>query len=96
MCPAAGASTKELYISCHHHARGRPRNLGEEAYTNIAAYLLDANGAKAGRPRSARIPTSRSSVANGKVIPEAIAAPSLARCGRGSRARAKPRRRPMA
>ncbi|HJT42150.1 MAG TPA: PQQ-binding-like beta-propeller repeat protein [Rhizomicrobium sp.] len=70
-------STKELYnFIAISMPVGRAGGLSEEQYTNITAYLLYANGAKAGTtPFSKNTDVKVSSIADGKVLPEAIAAP---------------------
>jgi alcohol dehydrogenase (cytochrome c) len=72
-------STKALYefIAASMPA-GAPGSLSEEEYTNITAYLLWANGAKPGATAfSKNTDVKVSSIADGKVIAEAIAAPTL-------------------
>ena len=70
-------STKELYnFIAISMPVGRAGGLSEEQYTNITAYLLYANGAKAGTtPFSKNTDVKVSSIADGKILPAAIAAP---------------------
>ena len=72
-------STKDLYkFIATSMPAGAPGTLGEEQYTNITAYLLYANGAKAGSAMLSKDTDVKvSSVADGKVIAEAIAPPIL-------------------
>ncbi|HKB95244.1 MAG TPA: PQQ-binding-like beta-propeller repeat protein, partial [Rhizomicrobium sp.] len=72
-------STKDLYnFIAKSMPVGAPGSLSEEQYTNITAYLLYANGAKAGSaPFSKNTDVKVSSIADGKIVPAAIAAPTL-------------------
>jgi alcohol dehydrogenase (cytochrome c) len=72
-------STKDLYkFIATSMPAGAPGSLGEEQYTNITAYLLYANGAKAGSAMFSKDTDVKvSSIADGKVVAEAIAPPSL-------------------
>jgi alcohol dehydrogenase (cytochrome c) len=74
-----GRSTKDLYnFIATSMPVGRPGSLSEEQYTNITAYLLYANGAKAGTaPFSKSTDVKVSSIADGKIVAAAIAAPTL-------------------
>ncbi|HWM60909.1 MAG TPA: PQQ-binding-like beta-propeller repeat protein [Rhizomicrobium sp.] len=57
---------------------GAPGSLSEEQYTNITAYLLWANGAKAGAaPFNKTTAVKVSAIATGTIPPEAIAAQNL-------------------
>jgi alcohol dehydrogenase (cytochrome c) len=71
-------STKDLYkFIATSMPAGAPGTLGEEAYTNITAYLLYANGAKPGSARFNKDTDVKvSTVADGKILPAAIAPPS--------------------
>ena len=72
-------STKDLYnfIAASMPA-GAPGSLSEDQYTNITAYLLWANGAKPGTTAFTKNTDIKvSSVADGKVVADAIAAPSM-------------------
>jgi mono/diheme cytochrome c family protein len=85
-------STKDLYkFIATSMPAGAPGSLGEEAYTNITAYLLYANGAKPGSsPFSKDTDVKVSSIADGKVLAEAIAPPSLGKMAAAeARARAE-------
>ncbi len=72
-------STRDLYnFIAKSMPVGAPGSLSEEQYTNITAYLLYANGAKAGStPLSKDTDVKVSSIADGKVVAEAIAPPAL-------------------
>jgi alcohol dehydrogenase (cytochrome c) len=72
-------STKDLYqFIAKSMPVGAPGSLSEEQYTNVTAYLLWANGAKAGSTAlSKNSDVKVSSIATGKVVAEAIAAPAL-------------------
>ena len=71
-------STKDLYqFIAKSMPAGAPGSLSEEQYTNVTAYLLWANGAKAGTALSKNTDVKVSSIATGKVVAEAIAAPTL-------------------
>ena len=85
-------STKDLYkFIATSMPVGAPGSLGEEQYTNITAYLLYANGAKAGSAMFSKDTDVKvSSVADGKVVAEAIAPPSLGKMAAAeARARAE-------
>ncbi len=71
-------STKDLYnFIAKSMPAGAPGSLSEEQYTNITAYLLYANGAKPGSARFGKDTDVKvSSIADGKVLAEAIAPPS--------------------
>src|SRR5215469_4339251 len=71
-------STKDLYnFIASSMPAGAPGSLSEDQYTNITAYLLWANGAKPGTASfSKNTDVKVSSIADGKVIAEAIAAPA--------------------
>jgi len=71
-------STKDLYaFIAKSMPAGTPGSLSEEQYTNITAYLLYANGAKAGSAHFSKdTDTKISTIADGKVLAEAIAPPS--------------------
>jgi alcohol dehydrogenase (cytochrome c) len=87
-----GRSTKDLYkFIATSMPAGAPGSLGEEAYTNITAYLLYANGAKPGSsPFSKDTDVKVSTLADGKVLAEAIAPPSLGKMAAAeARARAE-------
>ena len=79
MSSFGGRSTKDLYnFIATSMPAGAPGSLSEEQYTNITAYLLYANGAKAGTAQfSKNTDVKVSSIADGKVVPAAIAAPTL-------------------
>ena len=79
MTSFGGRSTKDLYnFIAKSMPAGAPGSLSEEQYTNITAYLLYANGAKAGSvPLSKNSDVKVSSVADGKVVAEAIVPPTL-------------------
>lgn len=68
-------STKDLYnFIASSMPVGRPGSLSEEQYTNVTAYLLWANGGKAGStPLNKSTDVKVSSVANGQVLAAAIA-----------------------
>jgi alcohol dehydrogenase (cytochrome c) len=89
-------STKDLYnFIAKSMPAGAPGSLSEEQYTDITAYLLSANGAKAGgAPLSKATDVKISSIATGKIPPEAIAAPTLGKMAameaRAARAAAPP------
>src|SRR5215472_12224178 len=72
-------STRDLYnFIASSMPAGAPGSLTEDQYTNITAYLLWANGAKPGATalsKSAEVKIF--SAADGKVIAEAIAQPSM-------------------
>ena len=72
-------STKDLYnFIAQSMPAGAPGSLSEEQYTDITAYLLSANGAKAGgTPLTKNTDVKVSAVATGKIVAEAIAAPTL-------------------
>ncbi len=67
-------STKDLYtFIASSMPVGRPGSLSEKQYTDVTAYLLWANGGKAGTTALARTTDARiSTIANGKVLPAAI------------------------
>jgi len=79
MSSFGGRSTKDLYqFIAKSMPAGAPGSLSEEQYTNITAYLLWANGAKAGSTVfSKNTDVKVSTIANGQVLAEAIAAPTL-------------------
>jgi alcohol dehydrogenase (cytochrome c) len=72
-------SAKDLYnFIASSMPAGAPGSLTEDQYTNITAYLLWANGAKPGTTAlSKNTDVKISSLADGKVIAEAIAQPSM-------------------
>jgi alcohol dehydrogenase (cytochrome c) len=72
-------STKDLYnFIAKSMPAGAPGSLSEEQYTNITAYLLYANGAKAGTKAFTKDSDVKvSSVADGKIVAEAIKPPTL-------------------
>ncbi len=69
-----GKSTKDLYsFIVASMPAGAPGSLSEDQYTNITAYLLWANGAKPGTATfSKNTDVKVSSIADGKVVDEAI------------------------
>jgi alcohol dehydrogenase (cytochrome c) len=70
-------SAKDLYnfIAASMPA-GAPGSLSEQQYTNVTAYLLWANGAKPGAtPLTKTSDVKISTIATGKIVAEAIAAP---------------------
>jgi alcohol dehydrogenase (cytochrome c) len=69
-------STKDLYnFIFNSMPAGAPKSLSEEQYTNVTAYLLWANGAKAGATAfSKNTDVKISAIANGQTPPAAIAA----------------------
>ena len=69
MSSFGGRSTKDLYkFIATSMPAGAPGSLSEEQYTNITAYLLAANGAKAGTtPFSKNIDIKVSTIANGQM-----------------------------
>ena len=77
-------STKDLYnFIVNSMPAGAPGSLSEDQYTNITAYLLWANGAKPGTASfSKNTDVKVSSIADGKVIAEAIAAPAMGKMDR--------------
>jgi len=79
MTSFGGRSTKDLYnFIAKSMPAGAPGSLSEEQYTNITAYLLYANGAKAGsRPLSKDTDVKVSTIADGKVVADAIKPPTL-------------------
>jgi alcohol dehydrogenase (cytochrome c) len=79
MTSFGGRSTKDLYnFIAKSMPAGAPGSLSEEQYTNITAYLLYANGAKAGTtPFSKNTDVKVSSVADGKIVADAIKPPTL-------------------
>ena len=92
MSSFGGRSTKDLYkFIATSMPAGAPGSLGEEAYTNITAYLLYANGAKAGSALFSKDTDAKvSSVADGKILAEAIAAPRMGKMAAAeARARAE-------
>jgi len=78
MASFGNRSTKDLYnFIAKSMPAGAPGSLSEEQYTNITAYLLYANGAKAGSAHFSKDTDVKvSTVADGKVVAEAIAPPS--------------------
>ena len=85
-------STKDLYkFIATSMPAGAPGSLSEEQYTNITAYLLYANGAKAGSAMLSKDTDVKvSSVADGQVLAEAIAPPSIGKMAAAeARARAE-------
>ena len=72
-------STKDLYnFIAQSMPAGAPASLSEEQYTDITAYLLSANGAKAGSTALTKNTDVKvSTIATGKIVAEAIAAPTL-------------------
>src|SRR5579883_1676392 len=79
MASFGNRSTKDLYnFIAKSMPAGAPASLSEEQYTNITAYLLWANGAKAGaKPFSKDTDVKVSSVADGKIVADAIKPPAL-------------------
>src|SRR5690348_159313 len=77
-------STKDLYnFIFNSMPAGAPKSLSEEQYTDVTAYLLWANGAKAGSTAfSKNTDVKISTVANGQTPPAAIAAASGATLGK--------------
>ena len=90
MASFGNRSTKDLYnFIASSMPAGAPGSLSEEQYANITAYLLYANGAKAGSALFSKDTDVKvSSVADGKVLAEAIAPPSP---GKTAAAGARPR-----
>jgi alcohol dehydrogenase (cytochrome c) len=72
-------STKDLYnFIATSMPVGRPGSLSEQQYTDVTAYLLWANGGKAGAaPLAKTTDVKVSSLANGQILPAAIAAITL-------------------
>jgi alcohol dehydrogenase (cytochrome c) len=72
-------STKDLYqFIAKSMPAGAPGSLSEEQYTDVTAYLLWANGAKPGAtPLTKTTDVNVASIANGTILPAAIAAPQL-------------------
>ena len=92
MASFGNRSTKDLYnFIAKSMPAGAPGSLGEQQYTNITAYLLYANGAKAGSAMFSKDTDVKvSSIADGKVLSEAIAPPSLGKMAAAeARARAE-------
>jgi hypothetical protein len=87
-------STKDLYnFIAKSMPAGAPASLSEEQYTNITAYLLYANGAKAGSAVFSKDTDVKvSSIADGKVLAER-SRPRAGQDGGGGGARRAPRRR---
>ena len=79
MASFGNRSTKDLYnFIAKSMPAGAPGSLSEEQYTNITAYLLWANGAKAGsKPFSKDTDVKVSSIADGKIVADAIKPPTL-------------------
>ena len=72
-------STKDLYqFIAKSMPAGAPGSLSEDQYTTVTAYLLWANGAKPGTTLLTKDSDVKiSTIATGKILPEAIAAPTL-------------------
>ncbi|HSS14886.1 MAG TPA: c-type cytochrome, partial [Rhizomicrobium sp.] len=79
MASFGNRSVKDLYnFIAQSMPAGAPGSLSEEQYTNITAYLLYANGAKPGStPLTKNTNVKVSSVADGKIVAEAIKPPVL-------------------
>ncbi|HVW73172.1 MAG TPA: cytochrome c, partial [Rhizomicrobium sp.] len=78
MSSFGGRTTKQLYDFIYNSMpAGAPKSLSEEQYTNITAYLLWANGARPGAtPLNRTVAVRISTIANGAILPEAIASPA--------------------
>ena len=76
MSSFGGKSTKDLYnFIATSMPAGAPGSLSEDQYTNITAYLLWANGAKPGTATFSKATDVKvSSIADGKVVDDAIKA----------------------